>query len=171
MWTLGCMKATPISGKGLLSHMMLLKLGLGLGLLTGVSSSEAANPACNLCWHFWFRSCVLQPWIFLVAAASTPRLLRGKDRPGTSCAPTPLPKDFKSKTLDQGQACCLLPEANQDRGFAKPSCSVLLPALSPPPRRCLSTVVSRWDPSVLDERPGELNHPWSGVFCQALLQP
>lgn len=78
MWTLGCMKATPISGKGLLSHMMLLKLGLGLGLLTGVSSSEAANPACNLCWHFWFRSCVLQPWIFLVAAASTPKAAEGQ---------------------------------------------------------------------------------------------
>lgn len=62
------------------------------------------------------------------------------------------------------------PRANQARGFVKPSCCVLLPALGPPPRRCLSTVVSQWDPCVLDERPGELNHPWSGVFYQVLLQ-
>lgn len=99
------------------------------------------------------------------------KLLRDKDRLSISCAPTPLPKDFKSETLDSRQGCCLLQGANQDRGFAKPSCCVLLPALGPPPRRCLSTVVSQWDPYVLDERPGELNHPWSGVFYQALLQP
>lgn len=97
-----------------------------------------------------------------------PKLLRDKDRPDTSCAPTPLPKDFKSKTLEQKQACCLLPEANQDRGFAKASCCVLLPALGPPPGRCLSTEVSQWDPCVLDEGPGELNHPWSGVLHQTL---
>lgn len=41
------MKATLSSGKGLLTDTELLKLGLGL--LIGVSSSEAANPF-GLCW-------------------------------------------------------------------------------------------------------------------------
>ena len=51
------------------------------------------------------------------------------------------------------------------------SCCQTLPAPCPPARRCLFTAVSRWDPCVLEDRPGELNCPWSGVFYQALLQP
>lgn len=55
------------------------------------------------------------------------------------------------------------------------SCCRTVPAPCPPPRRRLFTAgqaaVSRWDPCVLDDRPGELNCPWSGVFYQTLLQP
>lgn len=89
-------------------------------------------------------------------------------------APPVLPHLFpkisgaKPWTEDKLAVC---PEANQARGCAKPSCYVLLWALSPPPRRCLSTVVSQWDLCILDERPGEFNHPRSGIFYQALLQP
>lgn len=48
-------------------------------------------------------------------------------RPGTSRAPTPLPKGFKGKALDQREACCLLTEMKNDRGFAKTGCCLLHP--------------------------------------------
>lgn len=55
------------------------------------------------------------------------------------------------------------------------SCYWVVPAPCPPPSRRLFTAgqaaVSRWDPCVLDDRPGELNCPWPGVFYQTLLQP
>lgn len=136
VWNLGCMKAAPNSSKGPLSHTMLLKLWLGV--LTGVGSARQQTQAVI----FARTSCVLQAWIYL-AAASNPKAAEGQRWLSMSCAPTPLPKDFKSKTLDWRQVCCLLPEANQDRGFDNPICCVLLPAFGPPPRRCLSTVVSQ----------------------------
>lgn len=137
--------------------MMLLKLGLVL--LIGISSSEVANPGCNLYWHFWFRSSLV---CSLTASASPcfccwragsphgflwwlqhlqPRLQRGKHRSGNAHAPLPLPKGFKSKTLDWRQACCLLTETKCDRGFAKTICCLL----SPVARHCQHPVLLQGD--------------------------
>lgn len=163
--------------------MMLLKLGLVL--LTGICSSEVANLGCNMYWHFCFRS---SPARSVPAPALTALTAAGA---GSSYSQSSggvnetwhLPCSHTSSQRFQGQSPG--PEgslliAHRDEKWKRlcqnwllpvVSCCQMLPAPRPPPRRCLFTTdqaaVSQWDPCVLDERPGEFNHSWFGVFYQA----
>lgn len=146
-------------------NTMLLKLRLRL--LMGVSSSKAANPGCNLCWNFW--------------CAPAMDFLGGCSIYSQSCwgvkidlAPPVLPYLFpKISRAKPGLKASLLFAPRGKSGQRLCQTQLLCPAASPwSSSKVVSVlVVSQWYPCVLDERPGDLNHPWSGVFYQALLQP